>query len=110
MVEVSFIETLTRVTCSLSVIIFTFIAVFSRSEKTEKTVQRILAITCFTSAGLLFWMSFSGETFYGSTALPPALALSCIMIGLGANLNIKGTDISQGMNPHEMMRLKREEE
>ncbi len=110
MVEMQLIESLSRISCGLALVLFSFIALFSRSEQTEKSIQRILAIICFTSAILLFLLSINGGTFYGSTALPPILALACIVIGIGANLNIKGTNISQGMNPHEIMRLVKEEE
>ena len=110
MVEVALVESLARTTCGIALLFFVFIAIFSRSEKAEQLVQRLLSVVCFSAAVLLGWLAMVGGEFYGSSALPPVLAFACVIVGLGAGINIRGTNISQGMNPHEIMRMIREEE
>ena len=110
MVEVEMVESLARTTCGIALLFFVFIAILSRSEKAEQLVQRLLSVVCFTAAGLLGWLSIVGGEFYGSSALPPVLVFACVIIGLGAGLNIRGIDLSQGMNPHQIMKMIREEE
>ena len=110
MVEVGLVESLARLTCGIALLLFIFIAIFSRSEKVEQAVQRILSVVCFTAAASLGWLSFVGGEFYGSSALPPVLAFACVIVAIGAGLNIQGIDLTQGMNPHQIMKMKLEEE
>jgi hypothetical protein len=37
------------------------------------------------------------------------LAVLCILIALAARLNLKGKQLSQGMNPHQIMKENRQE-
>lgn len=110
MVELDVVESITRAACGIALLLFVFIATFSRSKVAEEIVQRILGAVCFITAGLMIWLTLGDGSFYGSTALPPVLAFACIIVGIGSNLNIRGENISQGMNPHQIMRLAREEE
>jgi hypothetical protein len=42
--------------------------------------------------------------------LPKPLAVLCLAFAFMARLNIKGRNISQGMNPHQIMKQNRESE
>ena len=51
----------------------------------------------------------SGGTFWSSENLiPPLIALNLIIM-VAARINLKGKQISQGMNPHQIGRLNQEE-
>ena len=51
----------------------------------------------------------NGGTFWSSEKLiPPLIALNLIIM-FAARLNLKGKQISQGMNPHQIGRLNQEE-
>ena len=47
---------------------------------------------------------------WGSEGMVRPLAVLSILIAIAARMNLKGTQISQGMNPHQMMKEKREQE
>ena len=100
MVSVDFIEHLAESLCGISVILFTFIATFSRSEKAEYVVQNLIAILLIAAAIVLWWLSLSGGELWGSNYLPKPLSLVCIVIAISARMNIKGENISFGANPH----------
>lgn len=110
MAEVGIVEQLARWSCGLATMVFIFIATFSRSEQLEMRAQRFLGLVCIVAAASQAWLALNGDTFFGSANLPTALALVCVIVAIGANLNIKGKDLSQGMNPHQIMRMIREEE
>lgn len=105
MAEVSLIEQLTRASCGIAIILFMFIATFSRSEKLEKMAQRTLAIVSLTAAALLSYLAYTGGEFYGTVRLNTTLALICVVVAVGANLNIKGENLSHGANPHTIKKL-----
>ena len=107
-VDVVFIEHLAEALCGLSAVLFTFIATFSRSEKAAYMVQNIIAGSLILCAVVLWWLVLSGGSLWGSEYLPKPLSLVCIIIAISARMNIRGTNVSFGANPHSIG--KREEE
>mgnify|MGYP001277855868 CR=1 FL=1 len=109
MVSTDFIERLAELLCGVSVILFTFIATFSRSEKAENIVQNIIALFLIAAAAVLWWLSLSGGELWGSNYLPKPLSLVCIVIAIAARMNIKGKNVSFGANPHTIGKSTEEE-
>ena len=66
----------------------------------EQVVQNIIALTLVTAAGVLWWLSLSGGTLWGSNYLPKPLSVVCIVLAISARMNIKGENVSFGANPH----------
>ena len=108
-VDPVFIEHLAEVLCGISAILFTFIATFSRSEKAELMAQNTIAFTLILAAGVLWWLSLSGGSLWGSNYLPKPLSLVCIILAISARLNIRGTNVSFGANPHSIGKKSEEE-
>lgn len=109
MVSADFIEHLAELLCGVSALLFTFIATFSRSEKAEKFVQNIIALLLIAAAAVLWWLSLSGGELWGSNYLPKPLSLVCIVVAVGARMNIKGENVSFGANPHTIGKSTEEE-
>jgi len=107
-VSVVFLEHLAEALCGISAILFTFIATFSRSEKVELLVQNIIATSLILCAIVLWGLTLSGGSLWGSEYLPKPLSLLCIIIAISARMNIRGTNLSFGANPHTIG--KKEEE
>ncbi|MBT4070360.1 MAG: hypothetical protein HOL72_04560 [Euryarchaeota archaeon] len=100
MVAVASIELLAQSLCFTSSILFAFIATFSRSPRAENIAQNTIAILLVASAIVLWWLSLSGGTLWGSNYLPKPLSLVCLILAFSARMNIKGTNVSFGANPH----------
>ncbi len=96
------IEILAEVACFSSIFLFTFIATFSRSEKAELFVQNILFYLLLACAAILWWLSLSGGSLWGSNYLPKPLSLFCVILAVAAKINIKGQNVSFGANPHNI--------
>ncbi len=105
MAEVSLIEQLTRLSCGLAIILFMFIATFSRSPRLERMAQRVLAVVSLVAAALLGYLEYTDGVFYGTTRMNTTLALICVVVAVGANLNIEGENLSHGANPHTIKKL-----
>ena len=103
------LETITNFSCGLAVFAFTVIATASRNPKVEVLVQQIITICCIFSAVLLTIILINGGTFWSSEKLIPTLIALNLIIMFAARLNLKGKQISQGMNPHQIGRLNQEE-
>ena len=104
------IEHLAEGLCGISAILFTFIATFSRSEKAELMAQNTIAVTLILAAAVLWWLSLSGGSLWGSNYLPKPLSLVCIILAISARLNIRGTNVSFGANPHSIGKKKEDED
>ena len=65
----------------------------------------ILSLSAMAS---LIILDVSGGSLWGSTYLPKPLAVLCLAFAFLARLNLKGRSISQGMNPHQIMKENRE--
>lgn len=99
---------LTEILCGLSAILFTFIATFSRSEKLELTMQKVLFYLLLASAASLWGVSLTGGTIWGDDYIAQPLSLICIVLAISARLNIKGKNVSFGANPHSIGRKEEE--
>jgi len=104
------LESIAQMFCGLSLLGFMFIATASRSEKLESLVQWIVVICSLCAAIMLFWLWGAGGTIWGSEGMIRPLAVLSILIALAARLNLKGKQLSQGMNPHQIMKENRQEE
>ena len=109
MVDPATIERLAEGLCGVSAVLFTFIASFSRSPSVERVVQNLIALSLIAAAVVLWWLSLSGGTLWGSNYLPKPLSLVCVVIAISARMNIKGENVSFGANPHTIGKDKSEE-
>ena len=110
MVDPATIERLAEGLCGFSAVLFTFIASFSRSPSVERIVQNLIALSLIAAAIVLWWLSLSGGTLWGSNYLPRPLSIVCIVLAIAARMNIKGENVSFGANPHSIVRNVVEEE
>jgi hypothetical protein len=92
------------VLCGFSLLLWMLIATLSRSDLAESRAQWAMLILSLTTAACLLLLEYQGGSIWGSTYLPKPLALLCIGFAFMARLNIKGKNISQGMNPHQIMK------
>ncbi len=104
------IETLSQVLCASTLLLWILIANISRNDKAEDRAQWGMVILALSAAASLIYLGSSGGSLWGSTYLPKPLAVLCIAFAFMARLNIKGRNISQGMNPHQIMKQNRESE
>ena len=109
-VDVVFIEHLAEALCGISALLFTFIATFSRSEKLELRAQNTIAVLLVSAACVLWWLSLSGGSLWGSNYLPKPLSVVCIILAISARMNIRGTNVSFGANPHSIKKMNSEQE
>ena len=107
-VDPVFIEHLAEALCGLSAVLFTFIATFSRSEKAAYMAQNVIAGSLVLCAVVLWWLALAGGSLWGSSYLPKPLSLVCLIIAVSARMNIKGTNVSFGANPHSIGRKEEE--
>ena len=107
--DLEFIEDLTTIFCGIAVFGFTIVATASRNPKFEIIIQQIISFCCIFAAILLSIIAFNGGTIWSSKKLVPPLIALNIIITIAARMNLKGKQISQGMNPHQIGRLTQEE-
>ena len=98
----------TNLSCGISFLAFTFVASASRSEKMETLVQWTIVTTSLLSAVLLIILKISNGEFWGSKMTAPPMAAFCIIIAISARINLKGKQISRGISPHKIKKLKNE--
>ena len=72
--------------------------------------QNTIAVTLILAAAVLWWLSLSGGSLWGSNYLPKPLSLVCIILAISARLNIRGTNVSFGANPHSIGKKKEDED
>ena len=104
------IETLSQLLCASTVMLWVLIATLSQSDKAEDRAQWAMFILSLSAMTSLIYLDVSGGSLWGSDYLPKPLAVLCLAFALLARLNIKGRTVSQGMNPHEIMKQNREAE
>ena len=104
MLDVDSLETMSQLSCGFSILGFMFIASASRSEKLESMVQWFVVLSSICAAVFLILLWNAGGGMWGSQAMVRPLAVLSILIAIAARLNLKGAQISQGMNPHEIMK------
>ena len=107
--DLELIESLTTIFCGVAIFGFTIVATASRNPKIEIFIQQTISLCCVIAAILLSIIAFNGGTIWSSKKLiPPLIALN-IIITIAARMNLRGKQISQGMNPHQIGRLNQEE-
>jgi|TARA_B100001750_G_scaffold66953_1_gene53192 hypothetical protein len=104
------IETLTQVLCGSTLLLWVLIANLSRNDEAENRAQWGMVILALLTTASLIYLDSTGGSIWGSTYLPKPLAVLCLAFAFMARLNIKGRNISQGMNPHQIMKQNRESE
>ncbi|MBC8437831.1 MAG: hypothetical protein H8D82_01015 [Euryarchaeota archaeon] len=106
---VGVLESLSTLTCGGALIIWMSIGTLSRTEKGELIAQKAMTFLCFTAAFSLFALYFAGGALFGSANFARVLAVVCIAVGVSASMNIKGKDVQGESNPHDLMKLKKQE-
>ena len=102
------IETVTQLLCASTLMLWVLIATLSRSDKAENRAQWAMFFLALSTTTSLIYLDVSGGSLWGSSYLPKPLAVLCIAFAFLARMNIKGRNISQGMNPHQIMKENRE--
>ncbi len=102
------VETLSQILCASTLMLWVLIATISRSDKAESRAQWAMFILALSTTASLMYLDATGGNMWGSTFLPKPLAVICLAFAFLARLNIKGRSISQGMNPHQIMKQNRE--
>jgi len=104
------IETLSQLLCASTLMLWVLIATLSQSDESEDRAQWAMVILSLSAMVSLISLDLLGGSLWGSTYLPKPLAVLCLAFALLARLNIKGRTVSNGMNPHEIMKQNREAE
>ncbi|MFL2947343.1 MAG: hypothetical protein ACJZ4J_04120 [Candidatus Poseidoniales archaeon] len=104
------VETLSQLLCASTLMLWVLIATLSRSDESENRAQWAMVVLSLSAMVSLIFLDLSGGSLWGSTYLPKPLAVLCLAFAFLARLNIKGRSISQGMNPHQIMKENREAE
>ncbi len=107
--DLEFIESLTTIFCGIAIFGFTFVATASRNPKLEILIQQTISFCCIVAAVLLSIIAYNGGTIWSSKNLVPPLIALNLIITIAARMNLRGKQISQGMNPHQIGRLNQEE-
>ena len=105
-----YVETLSQLLCASTMMLWVLIATFSRTDESENRAQWAMFFLSLSAMASLIILDVSGGSLWGSTYLPKPLAVLCLAFAFLARLNIKGRSISQGMNPHQIMKENREAE
>ena len=104
------VETLSQLLCASTLMLWVLIATFSRTDESENRAQWAMFFLSLSAMVSLIILDVSGGSLWGSTYLPKPLAVLCLAFAFLARLNLKGRSISQGMNPHQIMKENREVE
>jgi hypothetical protein len=64
---------------------------------------------CLISALLLFLLHYLGGELWGSKNAARPLAVLAVVVAITASLNIKGRDVQGEINPHQIMKIRRDE-
>ena len=102
------VETLSQVLCASTLMLWVLIGSLSRSDKAENRAQWAMFILALSATVSLIYLDVIGGNLWGSTFLAKPLAVLCLAFAFLARLNIKGRSISQGMNPHQIMKQNQE--
>ena len=102
------LESLSQLLCGLTLMLWVLIATFSRTDQSENRAQWTMVVLALCTMVSLIVLDLQGGSLWGSNYLPKPLAVLCLAFAFMARLNIKGRNISQGMNPHQIMKKNRE--
>tara|TARA_B100000575_G_scaffold48510_3_gene35454 strand:- start:23273 stop:23611 length:339 start_codon:yes stop_codon:yes gene_type:complete len=103
------IEAISLSMCGLAVILWMSIGTFSRSTRGEVFAQRTIATLCVTAALLLTVFNFMGGELWGSGNVALPMALVAVVVAISASMNLKGKDVQGETNPHQIMKMRKEE-
>ncbi|MAU29947.1 MAG: hypothetical protein CMA26_02405 [Euryarchaeota archaeon] len=106
---VEIIETISLSMCGLAVILWMSIGTFSRSDRGEVFAQKTIAILCVAAALLLIVFNFMSGELWGSGNVALPMALVAVVVAISASMNLKGKDVQGETNPHEIMKMRKEE-
>ena len=95
--------------CGLATILWMSIGSLSRTRRREILAQRLIASMCLISAVMLFALHNSGGELWGSRNVARPFAVVAVVVALASMMNIKGTDVQGEVNPHNIMKSKKEE-
>ena len=98
------VESLSQMLCASTLMLWVLIATFSRTDESENRAQWSMFILALCTTASLMILDVQGGSIWGSTYLPKPLAVLCLAFAFMARLNLKGRNISQGMNPHQIMK------
>ena len=104
------LEPLSQLLCGSTLMLWVLIATFSRTDESENRAQWAMFSLALGTMISLIVLDLQNGSLWGSTYLPKPLAVLCLAFAFMARLNIKGRNISQGMNPHQIMKQNRESE
>ena len=104
------LETLTEAMCGISLLLFAMVATLSRTDEMEKNAQTAIALSCLVTAALLWLLWLEGGSLWGSSELLRPLSLVLIVVAIASRMNIKGRNLSFGANPHNIGKMRGEEE
>ncbi|MBP50829.1 MAG: hypothetical protein QGI73_03635 [Candidatus Thalassarchaeaceae archaeon] len=107
---VGILETASVSFCGVATLLWMSIGTFARSERGEVAAQRAIATLCITSAIMLILLNSMGGELWGSGSMALPMALVAVIVAISATLNLKGKDVQGETNPHEIMKMRREEE
>jgi hypothetical protein len=107
--DLEFIESLTTLFCGVAIFGFTIIATASRNPKFEIMIQQTISFCCISAAILLLIIAINGGSIWSSEKLVPPLIALNLIITLASRMNLRGKQVSHGMNPHQIGRLSQEE-
>ena len=102
------VETLSQLLCASTLMLWVLIGTFSRTDESENRAQWAMFFLSLSAMASLIILDVSGGSLWGSTYLPKPLAVLCLAFAFLARLNLKGRSISQGMNPHQIMKENRD--
>tara|TARA_Y100000746_G_scaffold207081_1_gene195189 strand:- start:130 stop:468 length:339 start_codon:yes stop_codon:yes gene_type:complete len=105
---VEIVETISLSMCGLSVVLWMSIGTFSRSDRGEVLAQRAIATLCIIAALLLTLFDLLGGELWGSGNVALPMALVAVVVAISASLNLKGKDVQGEANPHQIMKMRKE--
>lgn len=105
----SVLETLSLSGCLVAMLLWMSIGTFTRAPWGEAFAQRVILILCVASAIMLFAFHHLGGELFGSRNVARPFALVALIVAAAGSLNIKGRDVQGEINPHQIMRIRRDE-
>ena len=103
------LETVSISLCGIAMLLWMSIGTFTRADWGESFAQKTILVLCVTSAILLFSLHYLGGELWGSRNVALPFALTALIVAAAGSLNIKGQDVQGEINPHEIMRMRKQE-
>ena len=103
------LETASISLCGIAMLLWMSIGTFTRADWGEAFAQKTIFVLCVTSAILLFSLHYLGGELWGSRNVALPFALTALIVAAAGSLNIKGQDVQGEINPHEIMRMRKQE-